>query len=63
VGKTLLHGDVLMWLMKTLLTSRCINQRGAGHHLLTITLETHFQLIDLAKESVSFGERILDNLN
>ncbi|NCI06470.1 hypothetical protein, partial [Cronobacter sakazakii] len=23
--------DVLMWLMKTLLTSRCINQRGAGH--------------------------------
>ncbi|KHT35564.1 hypothetical protein RD02_20650, partial [Pectobacterium brasiliense] len=32
VGKTLLHGVVLMWLMKTLLTSRCINQRGAGHH-------------------------------
>ncbi|MEH0869064.1 hypothetical protein, partial [Serratia liquefaciens] len=31
VGKTLLHGGVLMWLMKTLLTSRCINQRGAGH--------------------------------
>ena len=30
VGKTLLYGDVLMWLMKTLLTSRCINQRGAG---------------------------------
>ncbi|MQB56245.1 hypothetical protein DXU84_25080, partial [Rahnella sp. RcJ3] len=30
VGKTLLHGDVLMWLMKTLLTSWCINQRGAG---------------------------------
>ncbi|AYY33227.1 hypothetical protein EGX99_14485 [Klebsiella pneumoniae] len=33
VGKTLLHGDVLMWLMKTLLTSRCINQRGAGHNV------------------------------
>ncbi|MBM7228594.1 hypothetical protein JTY90_28735, partial [Klebsiella michiganensis] len=33
VGKTLLHGDVLMWLMKTLLTSRCINQRGAGQML------------------------------
>ena len=30
LGKTLLHGDVLMWLMKTLLISRCINQRGAG---------------------------------
>ncbi|PQK73302.1 hypothetical protein CG428_14150, partial [Pantoea ananatis] len=34
VGKSLLHGDVLMWLMKTLLTSRCINQRGAGHDIL-----------------------------
>ncbi|MEX5359470.1 hypothetical protein, partial [Klebsiella pneumoniae] len=34
VGKTLLHGDVLMWLMKTLLTSGCTNQRGAGHQLL-----------------------------
>lgn len=31
VGKTLLHGDALMWLMKALLTSGCINQRGAGH--------------------------------
>ena len=30
VGKTLLHGDVLMWLMKTLLISGCTNQRGAG---------------------------------
>ncbi|WP_420106960.1 hypothetical protein, partial [Escherichia coli] len=34
VGKTLLHGDVLMWLMKTLLTSGCTNQRGAGHGLI-----------------------------
>ncbi|MEB6542078.1 hypothetical protein MXM81_23660, partial [Serratia plymuthica] len=33
VGKTLLHGDVLMWLMKTLLTSGCTNQLGAGHWL------------------------------
>jgi hypothetical protein len=24
---------VLMWLMKTLLTSGCVNQRGAGHKL------------------------------
>ena len=30
IGKTLLHGDVLMWLMKILLTSGCTNQRGAG---------------------------------
>ncbi|MGY9761288.1 hypothetical protein ACTM43_21780, partial [Citrobacter freundii] len=37
VGKTLLHGDVLMWLMKTLLTSGCTNQRGAGKNRL-ITL-------------------------
>lgn len=29
VRKTLLRGDVLMWLMKKLLTSHCINQRGA----------------------------------
>ncbi|MFY7142819.1 hypothetical protein ACOTXN_12550, partial [Enterobacter cloacae complex sp. IR53043] len=35
VGKTLLHGDVLMWLMKTLLTSGCTNQRGAGQQHLT----------------------------
>jgi hypothetical protein len=35
IGKTLLHGDVLMWLMKTLLTSRCINQRG-GHVSMVI---------------------------
>ncbi|MBY7201065.1 hypothetical protein ABKV34_13265, partial [Enterobacter hormaechei] len=33
VGKTLLHGDVLMWLMKTLLTSGCTNQRGAGQNI------------------------------
>ena len=37
VGKTLLHGDVLMWLMKTLLTSGCTNQRGAGQRLSEIT--------------------------
>ncbi|MCK8539939.1 hypothetical protein LNQ43_11860, partial [Yersinia ruckeri] len=35
VGKTLLHGHVLMWLMKTLLTSPCINQLGAGHSRLS----------------------------
>ncbi len=42
VGKSLLHGDALMWLMKTLLTSRCINQRGAGQylHLIKIRYET-----------------------
>ncbi|HAE0846583.1 TPA_asm: hypothetical protein G2907_25600, partial [Salmonella enterica subsp. enterica serovar Senftenberg] len=36
VGKTLLHGDVLMWLMKTLLTSGCTNQRGAGQFKYSI---------------------------
>ncbi|WP_205468163.1 hypothetical protein, partial [Raoultella ornithinolytica] len=39
VGKTLLHGDVLMWLMKTLLTSRCINQRGVGHFIWVFTAQ------------------------
>ncbi|WP_221740326.1 hypothetical protein, partial [Klebsiella pneumoniae] len=38
VGKTLLHGDVLMWLMKTLLTSGCTNQRGAGHSVTIIAV-------------------------
>ncbi|HBZ0718289.1 TPA: hypothetical protein MJB92_14395 [Klebsiella pneumoniae] len=40
VGKSLLHGDVLMWLMKTLLTSRRINQRGAGqgHQVFLVKL-------------------------
>ena len=33
VGKTLHHGNVIMWLMKTLLTSRCTNQRGTGQIL------------------------------
>ncbi|CAM8677243.1 hypothetical protein KLUYMM157B_10070 [Kluyvera sp. M-M157-B] len=36
IGKTLLHGDVLMWLMKTLLTSGCTNQRGAGQFIFSI---------------------------
>lgn len=30
VGTTLLNEGVLMWLMKTLLTSECMNQLGAG---------------------------------
>ncbi|RRY49698.1 hypothetical protein EGK01_26735, partial [Klebsiella pneumoniae] len=44
VGKTLLHGDVLMWLMKTLLTSGCTNQRGAGQYLYAMweALSNHF---------------------
>ncbi|MER1434386.1 hypothetical protein, partial [Enterobacter hormaechei] len=45
VGKTLLHGDVLMWLMKTLLTSGCTNQRGAGHSASTAALS--FDLLDI----------------
>lgn len=34
--KTLLHWDVLLCLMKTLLTSTCINQRGADQMSLKI---------------------------
>ncbi|PSM34701.1 hypothetical protein CHQ87_0012650, partial [Escherichia coli] len=33
-----LHGDVLMWLMKTLLTSGCTNQRGAGQAKFELSL-------------------------
>ncbi|WP_420242730.1 hypothetical protein, partial [Enterobacter kobei] len=42
VGKTLLHGDVLMWLMKTLLTSGCTNQRGAGQSRLIFLKSLNF---------------------
>ncbi|WP_334653606.1 hypothetical protein, partial [Klebsiella michiganensis] len=41
VGKTLLHGDVLMWLMKTLLTSGCTNQLGAGQCYLIMALSSN----------------------
>ena len=44
VGKTLLHGDVLMWLMKTLLTSGCTNQRGAGHSFKSLEHDESFFL-------------------
>ncbi|MCE1342492.1 hypothetical protein LWV32_11995, partial [Enterobacter asburiae] len=43
VGKTLLHGDVLMWLMKTLLTSGCTNQRGAGHRVSVAFFKTQIK--------------------
>ncbi|TWX73936.1 hypothetical protein FR731_26730, partial [Enterobacter hormaechei] len=41
IGKTLLHGDVLMWLMKTLLTSGCTNQRGAGQASSIVLRSNH----------------------
>ncbi|WP_406807584.1 hypothetical protein, partial [Citrobacter freundii] len=45
-----LHGDVLMWLMKTLLTSGCTNQRGAGQVLeLILTLLILVPLINRMK--------------
>ncbi|WP_229264977.1 aminotransferase-like domain-containing protein, partial [Klebsiella pneumoniae] len=46
VGKTLLHGDVLMWLMKTLLTSGCTNQRGAGQNLLSVGTDAEGMIVD-----------------
>ncbi|MEP9168357.1 hypothetical protein, partial [Enterobacter roggenkampii] len=44
VGKTLLHGDVLMWLMKTLLTSGCTNQRGAGQLVALVTVSNYVRV-------------------
>ncbi|MBY5226114.1 hypothetical protein FP358_18660, partial [Enterobacter hormaechei] len=44
-----LHGDVLMWLMKTLLTSGCTNQRGAGHSR---------SVIQRRAERIMFSERL-----
>ncbi|MEL1808524.1 hypothetical protein V9Y23_18240, partial [Klebsiella pneumoniae] len=57
VGKTLLHGDVLMWLMKTLLTSRCINQRGAGQDNSFAISENIFteNYQDLTKKSITLN--------
>ncbi|MDR4540094.1 hypothetical protein, partial [Klebsiella pneumoniae] len=40
-----LHGDVLMWLMKTLLTSGCTNQRGAGQKSEVI-LSKHSKVLE-----------------
>ncbi|TBP54764.1 hypothetical protein EXT83_14280, partial [Klebsiella quasipneumoniae subsp. similipneumoniae] len=57
VGKTLLHGDVLMWLMKTLLTSGCTNQRGAGHDGLRSLPGTY--PTDAQKNQGSSGRRRL----
>ncbi|MES3368641.1 hypothetical protein QDQ72_10065, partial [Enterobacter hormaechei] len=48
VGKTLLHGDVLMWLMKTLLTSGCTNQRGAGHLISIHTFSFIYDFVKIA---------------
>ena len=39
-----------MWLMKTLLTSRCINQRGAGQYGMVV----HINKNDLPEQSVPF---------
>ncbi|WP_424748618.1 hypothetical protein, partial [Klebsiella pneumoniae] len=50
VGKTLLHGDVLMWLMKTLLTSGCTNQRGAGQCSFRLALNDRILLSNINSE-------------
>ncbi|VUS73333.1 hypothetical protein SB6421_03245 [Klebsiella huaxiensis] len=57
VGKTLLHGDVLMWLMKTLLTSGCTNQRGAGHSYCT-----YLFIIDIKKAVQMRPNNIICNI-
>ncbi|MGI4658915.1 DUF6392 family protein, partial [Klebsiella pneumoniae] len=44
------HGDVLMWLMKTLLTSGCTNQRGAGHLVFVNDSEKKLKEVTLRLE-------------
>ncbi|MGK0955140.1 hypothetical protein ACRE6W_23080, partial [Klebsiella pneumoniae] len=58
------HGDVLMWLMKTLLTSRCINQRGAGHVGLNCSLVEldNFLRSILFGSNNTFSKRISNSL-
>ncbi|MBY5178333.1 hypothetical protein FP375_24200, partial [Enterobacter hormaechei] len=58
VGKTLLHGDVLMWLMKTLLTSGCTNQRGAGHEKHRFLCEDPFLQMSPYGSQAPFGAQI-----
>ncbi|MCF0739219.1 IS1 family transposase, partial [Klebsiella pneumoniae] len=58
VGKTLLHGDVLMWLMKTLLTSGCTNQRGAGQRIERHNLNLRQHLARLGRKSLSFSKSV-----
>ena len=48
VGKTLLHGDALMWLMKTLLISWCINQRGAGQISKSVCIGANLRILVVA---------------
>ncbi|MGA5802801.1 IS1 family transposase [Escherichia coli] len=43
-----------MWLMKTLLTSGCTNQRGAGQH--NLNLRQH--LARLGRKSLSFSKSV-----
>ncbi|WP_242630046.1 tyrosine-type recombinase/integrase, partial [Klebsiella quasipneumoniae] len=56
VGKTLLHGDVLMWLMKTLLTSGCTNQRGAGQYRGMKMKEEH--IVPLSRQAMILLEQL-----
>lgn len=38
------HEDVIIWLMKTLLRSRCVNERGVGHECDEIDGQTPLKL-------------------
>ncbi|MHD0390451.1 hypothetical protein ACYUT7_21220, partial [Escherichia coli] len=48
-----LHGDVLMWLMKTLLTSGCTNQRGAGQEDVELRRWRLLRSATLSKERIT----------
>ncbi|MDY9295196.1 hypothetical protein U0B03_23695, partial [Escherichia coli] len=61
VGKTLLHGDVLMWLMKTLLTSGCTNQRGAGHSHVAENIDFRSEPQQHVKKGIRGWSRRADN--
>ncbi len=51
-----------MWLMKTLLTSRCVNQRGAGQ-IVNNRLDTNFEVATKQKmANILDRDRILGRL-
>ena len=51
-----------MWLMKTLLTSRCINQRGAGHDLEDLTNALHGAMQDANSRKWGLSEEQANEL-
>ena len=60
VGKTLLHGGVLMWIMKVLLISRYVNQQEAGQVISYIGLKNMLYYLTFL---ISYDVKIISQLH